>query len=152
MQQINESSLCRWGGEFISAKLKDIYNKKGILIKYAAPYMHGENGLTERSWRIVVTMKDSLLIDSGLLLEFWAKAMDTTNYLQNRLFIKSQRGEIEIEEAWMEKKQDVSHVKIFGSIVSVLIPKKKRHKSDIYKNWRGIFIRYSQHTIKHVHA
>lgn len=71
-------------------------------------------------------MKDSLLIDSGLLLEFWAEAIDIANYLQNQLFTKSQKGEMISEEAWTEKKQDVSHVKVFGSIVSVLIPKKKR--------------------------
>lgn len=79
-------------------------------------------------------MKNSLLIDNGFLLEFWAKAMDSANYLQNRLPTKSQRGEMIPEEAWTEKKQDVSHVKVFGSVVSVLIPKKKRHKSNIYKN------------------
>lgn len=140
------------GGEFISAKLKDICDKKGISIKYVAPYMHEENGLAERGWRTVVTMKDSLLIDSGLPLEFWAEAMDTANYLRNRLPTKSQRGEMIPEEAWTEKKQDVSHVKVFGSVVSVLIPKEKRHKSDIYKNWRGIFIGYSQDTTKHVRA
>lgn len=39
------------GGEFISAKLKDFCEKKGITIKYAAPYMHEENGLAERGWK-----------------------------------------------------------------------------------------------------
>lgn len=68
-------------GEFIFAKLKNIYNKKGISIKYAAPYMHNKNELAEQSWKTVVTMKDSLLIDSGLSLKFWAEAIDTANYL-----------------------------------------------------------------------
>lgn len=140
------------GGEFISAKLKDICNNKGISIKYAAPYMHKDNRLVEQGWRTVVRMKDFLLIDSGLSLEFWAEVMDIANYLQNRLSTKSQRGEMIPEEVWIEKKQDVSHVKVFGSVVSMLIPKEKRHKSDIYKNWRGIFIWYSQDTIKHVRA
>lgn len=139
-------------GEFIFAKLKNICNKKDISIKYAAPYMHKENGLAEQGWKTVVIMKDSLLIDNGLPLEFWAEAMDTANYLQNPLSIKSQRREMIPEEAWMEKKQDVSHIKVFGNIVSVLIPKEKRHKSDIYKNWRRIFIGYNQDTTKHVCA
>lgn len=56
------------------------------------------------------------------------------------------------KEVQMEKKQDVSHVKVFGSIVSVLIPKEKRYKSDIYKNQREIFIEYSQDITKHVRA
>lgn len=68
-------------GEFISAKLKDFCNKKKITIKYATLYMPKENGVAEWRWRIIVTMKDSLLINSGLSLEFWAKAMETANYL-----------------------------------------------------------------------
>lgn len=69
------------GGEFVSTKLKDICEQKGIAIKYAAPYMHDENKMAKRGWKTVVTMKDSLLVDSGLPLKFWAKAMDTANYI-----------------------------------------------------------------------
>lgn len=36
------------GGEFISIKLRTFYKKQGIIIKYAAPYMHKENGLAKR--------------------------------------------------------------------------------------------------------
>lgn len=30
---------------FISAKLKDLYNKKGIIIKHVIPYMHNKNNI-----------------------------------------------------------------------------------------------------------
>lgn len=62
--------------------------------------MHEENGLAKQGWRMIVTMKDLLLIDIGLSLEFWAKAMDTANYLYNCLPIKSQREELIPEAAW----------------------------------------------------
>lgn len=88
------------GGKFISAKLKDFCDKRGITIKYAAPYMHEENGIAERGWKTIVTMKDSLLVDSGLPLNFWAEAMETANYLRNRLPTKSRRGELIPEECW----------------------------------------------------
>ena len=35
-------------GKFISIKLWQFCKKRGIAIKYAAPYVHEENGLTER--------------------------------------------------------------------------------------------------------
>ena len=54
------------GGEFISATLKEFCSQRGIAIKYASPYLHEENGLAERGWKTLATMKDSLLIDSGL--------------------------------------------------------------------------------------
>lgn len=50
--------------------------------------------------------------------------MDTANYLCNRLPTKGTRGELILEEHWTEKKQDVGHIKVFGSTVSVVIPKK----------------------------
>lgn len=41
-------TLCIDGeGEFILAKLKDIRNKNGITIKYAAPYIYKENRLAK---------------------------------------------------------------------------------------------------------
>ena len=113
------------GGEFISVKLKDFCEKRGITIKYAAPYMHEENRVAERGWRTIVTMKDLLLIDSGFPLEFWAEAMDTANYLRNRLPTKTHRGEIIPEEAWTGKKLefdifvDVSHRRLRNLIEDV---------------------------------
>ena len=46
------------GGKFISTKLMKFFEKQGIKIKYATPYLHEENGLAERGWRTLVTMKD----------------------------------------------------------------------------------------------
>ena len=72
-----------------------------------------------------MSIKNSLLVDSGLLLEFWSEVIDITNHLQIRLFTKRQRGELFLEEQWTGKKQDESYVKVFGSVISVLIPPKK---------------------------
>lgn len=113
------------GGEFISIKLRSFCEKKSIALKYAALYMYEENGLAKRGWQTIVTMKDSLLLDSGLPLDFWAEAMDTANYLQNRLPTKSWRRELIPEEAWTRKKQDISHLRVFGSLASIEIPKEK---------------------------
>ena len=44
-------------------------------------------------------MKDLLLINSKFLLKFWAKAMDTSNYLWNHLLTKTQIDKIIPKEA-----------------------------------------------------
>lgn len=54
------------GGEFILHKLQAFYEKKDISIKYTTPYMYKKNGLAKRRWRIIVIMKDSILINSRL--------------------------------------------------------------------------------------
>lgn len=51
--------------------------------------MHKENGLAKQGWRIIVIMKDSILIDNGLSNRFWAETMKTANYFQNKLPTKS---------------------------------------------------------------
>lgn len=42
--------------------------------------MHEKNSLAKKSWQTIITMKDLLLLNNRLLLNFWAEAMDT-NYL-----------------------------------------------------------------------
>lgn len=58
------------GEEFISIKLKDFCNKKGIALKYMIYYIYKENCLAERKWHIIITIKDSLFLDSRRLLDF----------------------------------------------------------------------------------
>lgn len=48
-------------------------------------------------------MKDPLLLDNGLPLDFWAQAMNIANYLRNRLPTKSQKKELILEKTWLKK-------------------------------------------------
>ena len=90
-----------------------------------------------------------MLIDSGLLVNFWAKAIDTAKYLHNRLPIKRDDLTIISEEAWTNVGQNLEHVHIFENRISIFIPTQKQLKSDVQKTWRGIFIGYPG-TIKHL--
>ena len=113
--------------------------------------MHEENRIAERCWRTLAQMKDSLLIDSKLPNQFWAEAMNITNYLRNRLPTRriADKTIIIPEEAWTEVRQNLEHIRIFGSRVSTHIPSEKRSKSNVYKTWNGIFIGYTN-TTKHL--
>ena len=111
--------------------------------------MHEENGIGKRCWRTLATMKDLLLIDSGLPVNFWAKAMDTANYLHNRLPIRRNSVTVISKEVWTNTRQNLEHIQIFGSRMSTFIPSEKRTKSDIRKTWKGIFIGYTG-TSKHL--
>lgn len=86
-------------GKFMFIKLRDFCNKKGLILKYVTSYIHKENDIAEKGRQIIVTMKDLLLLDSKLPLDFWTKAMDTANYLQNRLPTKSQQRQLIPKEA-----------------------------------------------------
>lgn len=58
------------GRKFIFIKLKTFYEKRFITFKYVAPYMHEKNSFAERGWQTIVIIKDLLLFDSGLPLDF----------------------------------------------------------------------------------
>lgn len=86
--------------EFILHKFWTFYEKSSISIKYATPYIHKKNRLTKQEWCTIVTMKNLMLIDTGLPNGFWAKAIGTANYLQNKLSIKSKNhGEMILKKA-----------------------------------------------------
>lgn len=44
--------------------------------------------MIKRYWRMLTIIKDTLLINSFFLVNFWAKAINISNYLQNKLLIK----------------------------------------------------------------
>lgn len=129
--------------ELIFSKLQSIYKKQGIAIRYAAPYIHKENELTKQGQRMIVTIKVSVLIDSGLPNNLWAKVMKTVHYLQNRLSTRSKNHKGMISEKFLTgKQQNLYHICIFGSLLLNHIPDKKSNKSYYQKVWKNILITY----------
>lgn len=125
--------------------------KRGISIKYGVLYIHKENKLAKEKWCTIVIIKNSMLINSWLPNRFWAKAIETTNYLQNKFFTRSRNhGEMIPKEAWIKQKQDLYYVCIFGNLTFCNILEEKKLKSDYQKIWEKILIRYSIDTLKHL--
>ena len=72
-------------------------------------------------------MKDLMLIDNDLPNDFWAEAMETTNYLQNKLLTRSKNhGKVILKKAWTGQRQDLQYVCLFGSLVLSNKEAKKR--------------------------
>lgn len=137
-------------GEFILIKLKAYGQQYSIAIKYTTPYLHKENGLAKKGQKILIIMKDSLLIDSNLSHNFWAKTMETANYLQNCLPTKTESyRELISEEKCSNKRENVSHISIFGSEVLGNIPQEKKKKSDYQHVWKKILIGFNSNITKH---
>lgn len=96
--------------------------------------MHEKNGIAEQCWKMLAQMKNSLLIDNELPIQFLARAMNTANYLQNRLPIKCiDKAVIILKEAQTKVKQNLKHIWIFGSEFSTHIFSEKHSKSNIHK-------------------
>ena len=79
-----------------------------------------------------------------MLSNFWAKAVNTSVYLLNRLPTKSLKNKTPYE-AWYGVKPFVNHLKIFGSICYYHVPEPKRSKLDS-RAQKGILIGYGTST------
>lgn len=48
--------------------------------------MYEKNRFAKKVWKTIVIIKDAMLINNSLPSNFWAKIIETANYLYNRLF------------------------------------------------------------------
>ena len=82
--------------------------------------------------------------DQGLSMYLWGKVAMTTIYVQN---ISPHRilKDVIPEEAFLGKKPNVEHLRIFGCHVYIHIPKDKRKKLEP-SGKKGIFVGYNDST------
>ncbi|CAF4918329.1 unnamed protein product [Pieris macdunnoughi] len=132
------------GGEFYSREFGSYLNKQGIVHQRTNAYTPEQNGLCERMNRSVVEKARCLIYDAGLEKKFWAEAVNTSVYLRNRSVVTGLNNKTPYE-VWTGQKPNLSHLRIFGSVVMVHIPKERRLKWDKKAN-KLIFGGYAEKT------
>lgn len=90
------------GREYVNAKLKDFLRKEGIEMQNTVAYTPEQNGVAERKNRYLMEMARCILIDANLPNKYWGEAVNTANYLQNRLLTKA--TETTPFEKWYKRK------------------------------------------------
>ncbi|GKC77716.1 putative ribonuclease H-like domain-containing protein, partial [Tanacetum coccineum] len=82
---------CDNGGEFRNKELDELSFRKGIKREFSNARTPQQNGVAERRNRTLIEAARTMLADAKLPVTFWAEAVNTACYVQNRvLFIKSQ--------------------------------------------------------------
>ena len=81
-----------------------------------------------------------MITDLDLPLSLWDESIGTTMYIQNRS-PHSILGEKTPEEVFTKKKPAVDHMRIFGTLVYVHVPKVKRDKLES-SGKKGKFVGY----------
>ncbi len=105
------------------------------------PYTLEQNGVVEWKNRSLQECVRSMLKQAKLPNYFWAKAIGTIVYLQNRTLTKTIARKTP-EEMWTCEKPCVAHIKVFGCQAYAHVPKQKRQKLDS-KSKECIFIGYT---------
>ena len=116
------------GGEYMSYQIATYMQEKGIEHFHTVPYTPEQNAVAERKNQYVIEMVRCMLIDSQLPNKYWAEAVMTATYLQNRLSTKA--ADKTPFELWLGHTPNLKYIRIFGSKAYAFVPAQKRRKLD----------------------
>jgi len=124
------------GTEFNNRKFKTFCTNNGIVQQFIIPYSRQQNG---RANGILINSAKALLNEAQLSHEFWEYAVDTANYIHNRIPHYGIHNKMPYEILF-KSKVDYSHFKVFGCVF-FYVPKSFRNKFD-NNALPGIFLGY----------
>jgi hypothetical protein len=108
--------------EFKGSIWATFLNDNGIIHIPTAPYSSASNGTAEHSIGISMAAVRAMLKDSGLPIKWWAEAWAFMDYAENLLPLIHHLREIP-EEKWTGIWQDIGHLRIWGCVAYVYVPK-----------------------------
>ena len=129
------------GGEFENELFTKFCEENGITHNFSFPRAPSQNGVVERKNRTLQECARTMLSDSNLSNSYWAEAIGTACYVQNRVLVRPILNKTPYE-LFYERVPSVSYFRVFGSKCFILNTKDKLDKFDP-KSDEGIFVGYS---------
>ncbi|KAJ9542162.1 hypothetical protein OSB04_028668 [Centaurea solstitialis] len=129
------------GTEFKNSTLETFFDRKGISQNFSSVRTPRQNGVAERRNRTLIKAARSMLSEANLATQFWAEAVNTACYTQNRSLIVK-RFRRTPYELFRNRKPSIEHLHIFGCVCYILNNKDNLGKFDS-KSDDGIFLGYS---------
>jgi hypothetical protein len=128
--------------EFI--QLAETLKPYGVKFEPSVPYHPQLNGVAERANRTLFDQVRAMLSDGKLPDVFWAEAAITAAYLHNKMPHGPKKKAP--DSIWHRESVSIAHLKAFGCIAYVWIPKEKRSKLEL-RAWKGLMIGYEGDSI-----
>jgi len=76
------------GGEFENESFESFCKKHGIIHEFSSPRTPQQKGVVERKNRTLQEMARTMIHENKLVKHFWAEAVNTACYIQNRIYIR----------------------------------------------------------------
>ncbi|KAJ9558774.1 hypothetical protein OSB04_013388 [Centaurea solstitialis] len=130
--------------EFRNTKLQSFLEDVGISHNFSAVRTPQQNGVVERKNRTFVKAARSIMAHLGVPKSFWAEAVATACYTQNRTLIVKRTGKTAYEMI-EKRKPDIKHLRVFGCKCYILNDRDDLGKFNP-KADESIFIGYSPHS------
>ncbi|GJU50940.1 putative ribonuclease H-like domain-containing protein [Tanacetum coccineum] len=132
---------CDNGTEFKNRVMSEFYEKKGNKREYSVARTPQQNGVAERRNRTLIEVARTMLADSKLPTIFWAEAVNTACYVQNRVLVVKPHNKTPYE-LFRGRTPALSFMKPFGCHVTILNTLDHLGKFD-GKSDDGFFVGYS---------
>jgi len=130
------------GGKFENEPFEAFCEKHGIIHELSSPRTPQQNGVVERKNRTLQEMARTMIHENNLAKHFWAEAVNTTCYVQNRIYIRPILKKTAYE-LFKGRRPNISYFHQFGCTCYIQNNKLYLKKFDV-KAQRGIFLGYSE--------
>ncbi|GJU37594.1 retrovirus-related pol polyprotein from transposon TNT 1-94 [Tanacetum coccineum] len=127
--------------KFKNHVMDEFCREKGIKREYSVARTPQQNGVAERKNRTLIEAARTMLADSKLPTTFWAEAVSTACYVQNRVLVVKPHNKTPYE-LFRGIKPAIGFMKPFGCHVTILNTLDKLGKFD-GKSDEGFFVGYS---------
>nr|GEW20580.1 hypothetical protein [Tanacetum cinerariifolium] len=135
---------CDNGGEFRNKEMNDFCSQKGIKREFSNARTPQQNGVAERRNRTLIKAARTMLADAKLPVSFWAKAVNTACYVQNRVLVNYSQNKTPYE-LFNGRTPTIGFLKPFGCHVMILNTLDNLGKFEA-KGDEGYFIGYSMYS------
>ena len=132
------------GAELISKQVLALLKREGTCYTWNPADTPELNATSERRFRTLGERCLSMLLRSGLPVDFWWDAYETSNYLTVRLPTKTARGYQTPFEGVYGELPDLAHLRIWGCKAYLKLPKNYQRKDWRDKSFAGYFVGYSE--------
>ncbi|GJY08862.1 putative ribonuclease H-like domain-containing protein [Tanacetum coccineum] len=130
------------GTEFKNKGMDDFCREKGIKREYSVARTPQQNGVAERRNMTLIEAARTMLADSKLPITFWAEAVSTACYVQNRVLVVKPHNKTPYE-LFRGFKPALSFMRPFGCHVTILNTLEDSLASSDGKCDKVFFIGYS---------
>ncbi|GKC68328.1 putative ribonuclease H-like domain-containing protein [Tanacetum coccineum] len=110
---------CDNGTEFKNKEMNQFCERKGIKKEFSVARTPQQNRVAERKNRTPIEAARTMLAESMLPTTFWAKAVNTACYVQNRVLVTNPYNKTPYE-LFLSRKPTLDFMKPFGCFVTIL--------------------------------
>ncbi|GJX65982.1 ribonuclease H-like domain-containing protein, partial [Tanacetum coccineum] len=135
---------CDNGTEFKNYEMNQFCGIKGIKREFSNARTPQQNGVAERKNRTLIEAARTMLADSLLPIPFWAEAVNTACYVQNRVLVTKPHNRTPYE-LLISRTPIISFMRPFGCPVTILNTLGHLGKFD-GKTDEGFLVGYSIHS------